>query len=490
MSDSIFDRVARLDPDERQAYLNSLTPEQLDLFMAKDWSVMGRPEQFIPDDPEMFLWFLRAGRGYGKTLCGSQATKEKISETAGKLQAGDTVRWALMSQRNSDVLSTMYEGETGLKRCIPDSWLPRGWDFALNRSSLTLRCVVEGRDVEIQGFSARVPDGPRGPQFHGGWVDEPGSFPDAQLGLDEDTAMSNLLFGMRLQPFGLLIVTGTPKNNRLIRELRKMKGAVETHGRTRENLHNLAEIFKATVVARYQGTRLGRQELDAEILEGIGVMFQRGWFPVCEAGRPQWHNDRGTERRVRYWDLASGEESDANPDPDWTAGARVVFHPPSRMYLIEHIERFRLTPGARERRMKTIAKEDGISPVWMEKEPGNAGKAQLYMIGKELEQVGVALRGNPVTGPKETRAELVATASEQGRVEMLEGDWNVVFLDEAEEFPGGSHDDMVDAVAGAFQVLREDSPGAVVGRPAGQDIPRSGSGGGQDIPKPRSRWSA
>lgn len=472
MGYSIIDRLALASPAERKAYIHSLDEDDLQLLLDRDWSVTARPEQIPPTD-EWFCWFIRAGRGWGKTLTGAEATCQKIEELTPLVPDGK-VRWALGAPRHPDLINIMFEGETGLHSILPPSMLIGGsWEKSFTRGAVPELTLATG--AILQGYPATVPAGPRGPQFHGGWCDEPGTYPDAHLGLGDDTFMANLLFGMRLDPFGGLIVTGTPKNNRLIKELRKLDGVVETHGRTRDNVHNLTAAFKKNVVGRYVGTRLGRQELDAEIIEGVGVMFQRGWFKPTD--KAPWPKDTVT-RSIRYWDLASGEESDANPDPDWTVGARVTMDPTRRLYVIDHVERFRKGPGARELTIARVAKEDGLPRTWIEKEPGNAGLAQLHMIGRELESVGVSVKGNPATGPKAVRAELVATAAQQGRVWMIEGDWNLAFLDEVEEFHpdpllSGAHDDQVDAVAGAFNMLKGGQSAQVVSTPATMpDIPK------------------
>jgi predicted phage terminase large subunit-like protein len=489
---SIVDQLAIATPEEREAYVAGLDPAELELLVDQDWSVIARPDQLLPAEL-VFLWLVRGGRGAGKTRTGAEGTVEKLKELLGKMEPGQTLRWALMSQRDRDVVHTMVEGESGLRQCLPPSWLPlRGWDQAFNKSALILTL----RDVVIQGFSARTPDAPRGPQFHGGWVDEPAAFPDAHLGLDEDTAMSNLMLGMRLQPFGCLIVTGTPKNNRLIKELRKMDGVRETIMPTKDNLHNLADVFRRVVVARYAGTRLGRQELDAEILEGLGTVFHVGWFQAIERNRYPWPDGTPTVA-VRYWDLASGEETDANPDPDWTAGALVRKDPRRRWYVIEHIDRFRLGPGSREQRMRKRAQLDGLPITWIEKEPGNAGTSQHHWIGAELDDIGVTVRANPVSGPKHVRWEALAGPAEQRRVWVWDDDeWLRDFLDEAEEAhpdpkQSGPHDDMLDAVAGAIQMLRSGGAMASVAGPPATPIPRPNQrrqgGSNGSIPRPGQR---
>lgn len=505
MAGSIIDELARLPEDEKHAYLESLTEDELELLISRDWSVTGRPDQFLPHTRDTtgmselevaelaawFLWLIRAGRGWGKTRTGAEGTKESILEIAAVV---DVVRWALVAPRREDVRAIQFEGESGLQAILPPSMLLRGsWDLSFNKTDLLLTLA---NGAQVKGYHGRDPGQLRGPQHHGAWVDEPGTLPDAHLGLDDDTTMSMLLLGLRLPPHPRLIVTGTPRNNRLWKELRKMPGAIETHGRTRDNLANLAHAFKVNVVQRYAGTRLGRQELDAEVLEGVGALFQRGWFKVEQ--RPPWPENTAT-RSTRYWDLASGEESDANTDPDWTAGALVEMDPRRRLYWIADIARFRESPGQREMSMRTTALEDRLSVTWIEKEPGNAGKAQLFMVGRELEQVGVSVKGMPVSGPKAVKWELVATAAAQGRVWMKEADWNLAFLDEAEEahpdpLLSGPHDDQLDAVAGAFIVLRESKGAGTILDPSQMQLDRPavasasrGSGRTPDLPRPGAR---
>lgn len=484
MSLSIRDQLATLDAEQRAAYIESLDEAELELLLTSDWSVVGRPEQFLPPG-DWFAWLIRAGRGWGKTLTGANATWELIQRLTPQITDG-LVRWALGAPRHADIVNTMLEGETGLRSVLPPSALIDGsWERSITRGAVPELRLASG--AVLSGYSATVPQGPRGPQHHGAWLDEPASYGDAHKGLDEDTFVSNLLIGLRLPPRPRLIITGTPKNNRLIKQLLKFEGLIETRGRTAENLHNLAEAFKVNVVARYAGTRLGRQELDAELLEGMGVLFQRSWFKVVD--RAPWPQGTVT-RTVRYWDLASGEESDTNADPDFTAGARVTFDPGRRLYLIEDVTRFRQSPGTRELRIGSVARADQLPVLWIEKEPGNAGKAQHHYLGREMEQFNVGVKADPVSGPKAVRWELLSGPAEQGRVFILDAEWNDAFLEEAEEahpdpLLSGPHDDQLDAVVGAIKVLRGGAGGQTQGTPdAMPNIPKPGARGGGQSPVP------
>lgn len=444
---SVLDRLALLPPRERDEYLDSLTPDQLDLLFSRDWSVRARPEQ-TPPPGTWAIWLVTAGRGWGKTDTAANYSRERIRVLTPRVTDG-RVRWFAAGPTRGDVKKTMFEGETGFRSVFLDSELKGGdWETAFNRSELELKL---SSGAIIQGFSSETPDRARGPQHHGGWVDEPATFKDVHLGLSDDSTMSNLLLGLRLDPDPRMIITGTPKPNKLIRELVAMEGVVRTVGRTRDNLHNLSDVFKNLIVKRYAGTRLGRQELDAEILDDLGNMLHPGWFR--RAARPPWPADAHIIA-VRYWDLASGVPTDNNPDPDYTVGAKVLFDPERRFYWIDDITRFRKEPGDREVSMGQLARIDFLPEVWMEKEPGNAGKVQLMTVGAELERFGVSVYGNPATGKKEIRAEVLANAAQQGRVYLSErAPWWQDFSDEMEEFPKGAHDDQVDAVVGAFQVL-------------------------------------
>jgi predicted phage terminase large subunit-like protein len=481
---SIRDRIALLPPEERAAYLDELSEEDIAALERGDWSVIARPEQLLPEG-DWTYWFVRAGRGYGKTRMGAEGSKDIMQAVAPQCDT-EGMFWALASPREGDVLRTQIEGESGLLRAIPPSWLINGnVSDSLNRGSILLKLLVDGiYPVTVEGFSARVLDSPRGRSFHGGWCDEPGTYADAHNGLDGDdkgeSFMGNLLFTMRLQPFGGLLITGTPKNNKLIRQLRKLENLVETVGRTRDNLHNLAEPFRDTVVARYAGTRLGRQELDAEILEGVGDLFQRGWFRPLPAGEWPWPVPNADVRQIRYWDLASGVETDSNPNPDWTVGTRIVLDAGRRLYVIEHSARFRKGPGEREMEMARIAHGDGLGVEQViEVEPGNAGTSQLHSISRELDTRGIPTHRYPekgsISGKKEIRAEGPALAAQQQRVYLrclADGDWApwaLDLLDEAEEFPNGDHDDIVDTLSGGWAYLREAPPGRLlhgIGDPA------------------------
>ncbi|MDP9763852.1 phage terminase large subunit-like protein [Deinococcus enclensis] len=233
------------------------------------WLLTARLNQ-LPPPGDWFVWLILAGRGFGKTRTGA----ETIAQWARETPKG---RFALVAQTIADARDTMVEGQSGLLSVLDESELRGGSvDTAWNRSlgELYLR-----NGAKFKCFSSEKPRSLRGPQHHGAWGDEPATWNDADQGTAEDTTWTNLLFGLRLGKDPRVVMTGTPRPVRLIRELKKDEQTVLTGGATTDNLGNLSEKFKRTVISKYEGTRLGRQELDGELLEDTpGALWKYAMF--------------------------------------------------------------------------------------------------------------------------------------------------------------------------------------------------------------------
>jgi predicted phage terminase large subunit-like protein len=426
--------------------------------LRKAWSP--RPEQMPPDrNPEFagmreaadwFVWLFRAGRGSGKTRSAAQWLAEEI-EWRGPLRA------VLVGPTFADGRDTMMEGESGLLRCLSPWLMPHGRDRHWNRS-LGEAHLADGSYVRVH--SSERASRLRGPQWHLAWVDEPAEFRDADLGIAADTTWFNLMAGLRLGDAPKVVVTGTPKPVKLIKELVERCDThdhwFESRSSTYANLHNLAPAFRDEVVAMYEGTSLGRQELEGELVEGGGDVFDPAWLRLI-AEPPG-----GRRMRVRCWDLAATEPHDGNRDPDWTVGALMSLDLDSRDVAIEHIARWRARPGRRDEMIRATAIRDrnvyGESVrVAIEQEPGAGGVAQIDKLMRDLD--GIArVEGVRLTGSKFDRAMVAAAAMEQGRVSVVEprmmGDepeWDLrAFTQELREFRADdrhAHDDQIDAVS-------------------------------------------
>ena len=157
-------------------------------------------------------------------------------------------------------------------------------------------------------------------------------------------------------------------------------------------------------------------------------------------------------RMARAWDLAGTKGGG-----DYTAGAGLGVMPDGR-YIIYDMVREREDPEEVEKLMKSAASRDGTGvTIAMPQDPGQAGKAQARHLTRLLS--GYSVVSKPVTGDKVTRARPFAAQVNVGNVVMLRGDWNAPMVEEMRNFPNGKHDDMVDAVALAFDQLTDNTLG-------------------------------
>jgi predicted phage terminase large subunit-like protein len=204
-----------------------------------------------------------------------------------------------------------------------------------------------------------------------------------------------------------------------------------------------------------------------------GELFRREWFELVEPH----HVPAGT-RGVRFWDLAGTEPSSANRDPDYTVGLRLELHEATGTFYVTNIVRERRAPGAIERLVAATAAHDGRGvAIALEQEPGAAGVA-LVDSYKRRHLRGFAVRSERASGAKDVRAQPVAAAAENGLIRVVRGRHVDEFLDELTAFPHGSHDDCVDALAGAHGRLTRHGSGRLRSyAPKGRiPLPRAESG--------------
>ena len=197
-----------------------------------------------------------AGRGWGKTRTGAEDIAHYALWNPG-------TRLAVIAPTYADARDTCVEGESGLLRVLPPSCIDK-WNRSMGEMWL-----VNGSRIKL--FSADQPERLRGPQHHRAWCDELGAWKGRE-------AFDQLLFGLRLGNDPRVIVTTTPRNTEMLRELfrRQNDDVLLTHGRTVDNQENLSPHVMRQLEERYAGTRLGRQELDAELLEDTeGALWNR-----------------------------------------------------------------------------------------------------------------------------------------------------------------------------------------------------------------------
>jgi predicted phage terminase large subunit-like protein len=290
--------------------------------------------------------------------------------------------------------------------------------------------------AEVLFRSADEPDRLRGPNLSGVWLDE------ASL-MQEDTFTIAIGRLREDGEQGWLTATFTPKGRGHWTYDTFASGRPNTfcvRARTADNPF-LPPAFTDTLRQHYTST-LAAQELDGEFCDPTGGLFRRAWFSVVEAA------PNGLSL-VRAWDLASTptDEKGAN-DPDWTAGVLLGRARDGDIYLVD-VRRLRGSPQTVQNLVRQTAELDGRRvPIYMEQEPGSAGVALIDHYSRLL--AGWNFRGERSTGSKADRAQPLAAQAEAGHVKLVRGTWTKDFLDEAEIFPLGSHDDQIDATTLGF----------------------------------------
>lgn len=263
--------MRQLPEDKVRAALNLLTKSELEELM-KDWSFWGRPAQFAPEG-NWNIWFINAGRGFGKTRAGVEWVRSQIKK--------GHKRVAAVAATNSDIERVMVKGESGfLNCCSKHDKTNKGEPMGYPVWSPTKRSLTWENGAVVEFYSAEEPERLRGPQFHAAWCDEL-----AAWNKDEDT-WDMLQFCLRLGRHPRVCVTTTPKPTRLVRKLLKDPKTHVTGGSTFDNAANLADTYLTAVKEQYEGTRLGRQELHAEVLEeSEGALWNTDTLDKCQISR-------------------------------------------------------------------------------------------------------------------------------------------------------------------------------------------------------------
>lgn len=202
--------------------------------------------------------------------------------------------------------------------------------------------------------------------------------------------------------------------------------------------------YKANLLAMDRVTRARLLDGNWKVKPAAGMYFKRTQFEIVEAAPANC-------RAIRYWDRASSEVTEHNPDPDWTVGLKLL-KDDKNIYYVADVVRLRGTPLKVERAVKNTAIQDGISvTVYGEQDPGSAGVADAGNFTRLLS--GFVVKINRPSTDKVKRAEPVSAQVEAENVKLIRGAWNKDFLSELENFPDGSHDDQVDALSGAFNMF-------------------------------------
>ena len=260
--ETLLDRWTQLSPAEQIELLAALKRRDIERWR-RDWPIFSHAHQ-CPPEGGWTTWLLIGGRGSGKTRAGAEWVRSIAAGNAP--QAGHI---ALVGESEHDVREVMIEGVSGLLAVHAHGERPT-WISSRRRLQWDNGAIA-------YAFSAEDPESLRGPQFDAAWCDELAKWRHA------DATFDMLQFGLRLGKRPRQVITTTPRPIPLIKRLLKdRRSTVVTHARTQANALNLAPAFIDTVLARYAGTRLGRQEIDGEIVEDRpDALWSRALIESC-----------------------------------------------------------------------------------------------------------------------------------------------------------------------------------------------------------------
>lgn len=371
----------------------SLTPELLSLAAAKivaqrrrdPWGETRRPNQ-VPPHGDWRTWLLMAGRGFGKTRTGAEFVREEI-------MAGRARRVALVAPTAADARDVMVEGQSGLLAVCAAYGIVAHYKPSLRRVDF-----VNGARATL--YSAEESERLRGPQHDLAWCDELGAWGNP------DT-WDQLQFGLRIGANPRQVVTTTPRPVPLVRRLVADPSTVVTRGSTFDNRDHLAPAFIAQIAAKYEGTRLGRQELAGELLEDVeGALWS---LDLIEQARMRPEAVPQLARIVVAIDPQAGYSADGDLSETGmiVAGVDAEGH----AYVLNDLSA-NYTPGGWAARAVEAYRDAEADRIVAEANQG--GEMVLHALATVDPNAPVTLvrasRG------KQARAEPVAALYEQGRV--------------------------------------------------------------------------
>jgi phage terminase large subunit-like protein len=252
---SLIESLASLPEPERAAILASLTDEQAEELLW-DWRVWARPNQIAPEG-QWQIWLALAGRGFGKTEAGAQWVRERVKAGAKSIALVAETQKDLEEVMVARLIAVHPPGEAPTARYKP------------------VRLVWPNGAVAF-GYNGTEPDQLRGPQFDTAWVDELAKYRYARETWDM------LQFTMRSGNDPRVFVTTTPRPVPVIKDILADSATVVTRGSTFDNAANLPTQFLEQLKRKYEGTRLGRQELNAEILDDVpGALWTRAMLDAA-----------------------------------------------------------------------------------------------------------------------------------------------------------------------------------------------------------------
>jgi phage terminase large subunit-like protein len=334
-------------------------------------------------------------------------------------------RWAVIAPTFGDARDTCVEGESGLKAVLDRYRMVRRW----NRSHGELDLI---NGSKIKCFSADEPERLRGPQHHGAWCDELAAW-------RYEDAWDQLKFGLRLGENPQTLVTTTPKPNKLTKRVLKNPSTIVTRGSTFDNAANLSPAALEEFRLRYEGTRLGRQELYGELLEDVeGALFTLKMIEETRVGS----EPESPERTV----VAVDPAVTYGPDSDET-GIVTMSRKDGHLYCLKDST---LKASPDEWAKAVVAEYHRAKADMVVIETNNGGDMALSVL--RTVDPYVPVKKVTASKGKHTRAEPIAALMEQGKLHHA-GVFPELEQQLTEWVPGDSSPDRLDAYVWAATSL-------------------------------------
>ena len=366
--------------------------------LLSEWRFWARPQQLQPGSPgaaierdDWLTWLVQAGRGFGKTRTGAETVRE--------WGANRKERILMIAPTAADVREVMIEGPSGVMSCYPRSRRP-----VYNPSK---RLVMFPSGAIGITRSADEPERLRGPQFTKYWADELCAWRFLAEAWDQ------LSFGFRLPDSTLRgIITTTPKPSKTFNDIVKRASTVITRGSSYDNRGNLSAVYYRDVIQPYEGTRLGRQEIEGLLIDDVpGALWTRA---LIEANRVH-----SSEMR---WDLVVRVAIGCDPavslkDESSETGIVVVAQLVSGHMIVLDDLSCRESPVGWARVIKAAKEARRVDMIIGEvNNGGDLVQRNLHALDNTL-----PFRAVHASHGKYTRAEPVATLYEQGLIHHLGG---------------------------------------------------------------------
>ena len=390
---SVRDLLSGLPIGDWDAFLDGLSPNALLSlpWLFEHWALEGHQ---LPPGGDWTTWVVIGGRGAGKTRAGSEWVRAQV-EGSRPADPGRCSRVALIGDTIDQAREVMVFGTSGILACSPPDRRPE-WQASRKR-------LVWSNGAVAQVFSASDPESLRGPQFDCAWCDELAKWPKGQ------DAWDMLQFALRLGERPQQMVTTTPKGTPLLQSILADPATVVTHATTDANRMHLAKSFLQHVTTKYAGSRMGRQELDGEMLFDVeGALWTHASLEAALVPRQV-----EIDRIVVAVDPPVTSGSDSDECGIVVVGASTRGEPKDWVgVVLEDGSLAGATPQAWAERAVALFRKHKADRLVAEV---NQGGDLVEKIVRNIDTF-VPYRGVRATRNKATRAEPVAALYEQGRV--------------------------------------------------------------------------